>query len=131
MAKGKVVTGTPVAHTQFSNKRGFDNKNLNSKDTQPGPGPGAPLMTSRTVDDYTAKKTMYASGISPGSLSTLEGKGVLGNLDKSAAMNDSPVPGHGEQPNRRATSKAAEVAKADPKAGLGDSFDSNGVLGRD
>jgi hypothetical protein len=129
MAKGKVISGTPVTSSKFANKAGFNGKaNSLGSDSQPGPGPGAPLMNSRTVDDYTAKKTFYARGIIPGSFSEINDKGVLG-LEGKAPSVDSPVSKSTERPNPRAMSKAQEVASADPQSGLGTTFHPKGTLG--
>jgi hypothetical protein len=55
--KGKTVSGTPSPHIKVSNSAGF-NKSAGQlgDDSQPGPGPGAPLMNSRTVDDGPTKR---------------------------------------------------------------------------
>jgi hypothetical protein len=96
-------------------------------DTVPGPLVGAPLVTSRKVDDYDTRRTVYPSGITTG-LNEV-GRGVLGNLDKSAAGHDTPIKGHGQQANKHETHKSDAVDREDPTQGLG--VHPEGVLGRE
>ena len=116
--KGSQHSGTPVTHRQVSNSKGFSRLGL-GHDTRPGPDGGAPLKNTKRVDDGTVKRGRYVSG-NPYNLHTGGEPGhVLGSLGKEAPGHDTPVEGHGQQPNKHATSKAAEVRSIDPRAGLG------------
>jgi hypothetical protein len=67
--KGKTQVGNTVTKTKFSNGGGHNpSAGKLGFDTQPGPGPGAPLVNSRKVDDYNAVKTVYNAGVYPGSM---------------------------------------------------------------
>ena len=90
--------------TAFKNARGFDPKDRTlGNDTIPGPAVGAPLMQTRIVDDYDARKTVYARGISPGSLNdpmhvSPSGPTLQRDVNTKAPTLDAPVPGSAERP---------------------------------
>jgi hypothetical protein len=105
--------------TVFRNARGFDNRSLGS-DSVPGPMVGAPLINSRTVDDFDAVRRVYVTGNPFNPLSTPDGqRGATMGVDEGRPpMIDAP--GHGgPMPDRSVTTKAAEVRANDPRAGVG------------
>jgi hypothetical protein len=90
---------------------------------------GAPPASSRTVLSET-KSARYIGGDHPGALSARRGQSTMGRVfDVDAPTIDAVIPGHGNQPDRNGTSKAAEVAAHDPSYGLGVTLD-DGPLGR-
>ncbi len=117
--KGKVVSGTPVTHSQFANVRGADRKALGT-DTVPGPVRGAPLMNHRTVDDFTAtSKTFHAGhGDTPGGHNGREQPVPANRVGKKPLLDSPPRDSH-QFPNLGARSKAQEVRAHDPSTGLG------------
>jgi hypothetical protein len=48
--QGKTQVGNSVTKVKFANTRG-DTMGKLGNDSQPGPGPGAPLVNSRKVDE--------------------------------------------------------------------------------
>ena len=122
----KISLGDAEARgVKFANKAGFDaGVRKLGPDSQPGPNPGspgAPLYNSKTVDDYTAKKTTFwaGSGPTPGGLNGT-GRGPTMELDvnRNVKQPDNPVP-VAQMPHKGDTSKAQEVAREDPSMGLG------------
>ena len=114
-----LARGTPT-----TNAKGFNSRTLGS-DTKPGREAGAPLFNERRSDDSTIKRAVFHAG--HGDTSGLNGGRqhghVLGpDVETDAPGKDTPVRGHGEQPNKRADSKAGEVASVDPRAGLAAHF---------
>jgi hypothetical protein len=122
MAKGNVVSGTPVVSTKFRNSGGFDAGDRGiGKDTVPGPMVGAPLYNSRRLDDFDAVKTVYNGGATPDNLNGT-GRGPTlerSVLDGNAPINDGPMPIAGRHlPHPDIMTKAAEAAGAE--AAIGD-----------
>lgn len=95
--------GTPV-----SNSVGFNSRRLPT-DTVPGPGKGAPLSSSRTVDDQHVVRSRTVSGNPYNKYTCGQPGHVLGELDEDAPVHDGPIRGHGEQPDRDADAKAPAV----------------------
>jgi hypothetical protein len=123
--KSKVVSGTPSTYTKVGNSAGFSSRS-NGSDTVPGPQGGAPLMNTRTVDDGPVKSSVYANGVSPGSMMfTNQGKGTLGDLGTQAPTRDSPATG-GPRPHPDLMTKVEEAASGE--ATIGDV--PRGTLGR-
>jgi hypothetical protein len=103
--------------TKFTNARGFDNRSL-GRDTVPGPAVGAPLINSRRVDDFDAKRHVYVTGNPHNKFSTPEVRGATMGVDDGRPPTiDSP--GRGPMANRDIKSKAGEVRANDPRAGVG------------
>jgi hypothetical protein len=98
---------------KVTNSAGFNSAATRlGSDSQPGPGPGGPLMNSRSVDDGAAKLTRYPNGISPGSLSA-DQRGVLGPgvVHQNAGRTpDNPVPDNAPLPHPDLMTKADEAA---------------------
>jgi hypothetical protein len=121
MAKGKVVSGTPVRSVKYQNgNQGFSpgiGKKLGS-DTQPGPGPGAPL--SSVVQQTVTSKKVDPTGMNRLNQYEGDGPGVLGaevsNQD-AGKYRDSPVPVDAVHPDLRAMTKADESANAQARTG--------------
>jgi hypothetical protein len=103
---------------KVTNTKGFDQRNL-GRDTIPGPARGAPLMNSRTVDG-TVKATQLPDGVNPFGLNSPHhmARGTVG-IGDHAPGRDSPVDQSAPRPHPDIATKAAEVASADPQAGLG------------
>jgi hypothetical protein len=107
----------PTRKTVFRNSGGFNHRGLGG-DTVPGPGIGAPLVTSKRVDDFTATKSVFLHGNPHNRFSAPEVRGAtMGVDDGRPPTHDSPA--RGPMPNRDITSKAGEVRANDPTAGVG------------
>jgi hypothetical protein len=115
MAKGRTYTGTPHTHARITNRDGFSKGEKLGSDTVPGKLTGAPLATSRCIDDGTVKETRYEDGIYPGSMSAIVSPGTLGNLDKDAPAKDSPS--RGQRPHPDLDTKSSESAFAENTIG--------------
>lgn len=90
---------------------------------------GALPVSHRTVISNT-KSARYLGTEYPGSVLARRGGATGGRIfDVDAPTIDGVIPGHGEQPDRRGSSKAAEVEANDPSHGLGTDL-SQGPLGR-
>jgi hypothetical protein len=120
--------------TKFANSGGFDRDDSKlGKDTIPGPAVGAPLMQTRVVDDFDAKRTRYPDGIYPGSFndkasaqpSTPTMQENI-NPQSRAATKNSAVPLGTQHPDIAVIDKATEVGRA--QAEIGD--EPSGVLKR-
>jgi hypothetical protein len=91
---------------------------------------GQQPMSHRTVTSAT-KSARYFGAEYPGSILARRGQATMGRIfDVDAPTIDPVIPRHGEQPDRRGSSKAAEVEANDPSAGLGTNLGSD-PLGRD
>jgi hypothetical protein len=91
---------------------------------------GMPPMHSRSVASNGTKSARYHGSQYPGSKNALANESTMGKIfDRDGTLIDSPITDHGEQADRRGTSKADEVAAIDPSAGLGTDL-SQGPLGR-
>jgi hypothetical protein len=124
----KIQLGDAEARgTKFQNSKGFDpGVRKLGPDSQPGPNPGspgAPLYNSKTVDDYTAKQTLYHAGHgpTPGLLNDLPkvggGVGFEPYTSKSETA-DSPVRKQGrELPDPKIVTKADEARIAEAQIG--------------
>lgn len=90
---------------------------------------GALPVNNRVVVSGT-RETRYLGADYPGSKNALPRESTNGRIfDVDAPTIGSVIPEHGEQPDRRGTSKTDEVATHDPGAGLGTDL-SQGPLGR-
>jgi hypothetical protein len=117
--KPGVIVTLPEGHgAPTRNSKGFSSRSL-GRDTKPGPEGGAPLMTSRTVDDGTVKRAVFLHGNPFNRFSAPEGQrgATMGVDDGRPPTHDSPA--RGPMPNRDVTSKAGEVHANDPSAGVG------------
>jgi hypothetical protein len=124
----KISLGDAEARgTKFANKAGFDTgvRKL-GPDSQPGPNPGspgAPLYNSKTVDDYTAKQTLYHAGHgpTPGVLNDIPRDNTTMGFDElkpRSETTDSPVRKQGrEMPDPKVITKADEARIAEAKIG--------------
>jgi hypothetical protein len=113
----KVAPGHGASRTPITNGTAFTEKDAS-----------API-NSRVIASET-KSTYYQPGVHPGSLSQSEGAGAMG-LEGRAPTIDSPVPKGAEMPHKGDRSKVDEVSHADPRSGLGVTFNGHGVMGRE
>lgn len=86
----------------------------------------SPPMASTKMPQSPTRAQHHNPG-DPSEHNRPEGGGVLGNLSKGEAMQDSPVPGGG-MPNKGTTSKAGEVSGA--MSEYGNEFSGDGVMRR-
>ena len=129
MAKGKVVSGTPITKKSYLNgNQGFNQRaSTLGGDTQPGPGPGAPY--SQAIQQTTSKAMVDRTGLNPFNAIEANAAGVLGpDVAKQNAgyYPDGPVPKNAPRAHPDLMSKESNSSAAETEIGN----IPRGVLGR-